>query len=158
MNLDAMQDILAASRREGKPMWQIVLETDMENRGVTARESLEKMAKTWRAMVEASDAYAGQRRSHSGLAGGQGEQMREYAARGGTIGGDFTAQVIAEALAMGESNACMRRIVAAPTAGACGVMPAVLIPLWRRENIPEERMVQALLVASGIGAVVAYRA
>ena len=77
MNLDAMQDILAASRREGKPMWQIVLETDMENRGVTARESLEKMAKTWRAMVEASDAYAGQRRSHSGLAGGQGEQMRE---------------------------------------------------------------------------------
>ena len=139
MNLDAMQDILAASRREGKPMWQIVLETDMENRGVTARESLEKMAKTWRAMVEASDAYAGQRRSHSGLAGGQGEQMREYAARGGTIGGDFTAQVIAEALAMGESNACMRRIVAAPTAGACGVMPAVLIPLWRRENIPEER-------------------
>ena len=158
MNLDAMQDILAASRRQGKPMWQIVLETDMENRGVTARESLEKMAKTWRAMVEASDAYAGQRRSHSGLAGGQGEQMREYAARGGTIGGDFTAQVIAEALAMGESNACMRRIVAAPTAGACGVMPAVLIPLWRRENIPEERMVQALLVASGIGAVVAYRA
>ena len=39
------------------------------------------------------------------------------------------AQVVAEALAMGESNACMRRVVAAPTAGACGVLPAVLIPL-----------------------------
>src|SRR5699024_12134276 len=85
-------------------LWQIVLETDMENRGVTARESLEKMAKTWRAMVEASDAYAGQRRSHSGLAGGQGEQMREHAARGGTIGGGFTAPVIDEALPLGESN------------------------------------------------------
>ena len=82
MNLDAMQDILAASRREGKPMWQIVLETDMENRGVTARESLEKMAKTWRAMVEASDAYAGQRRSHSGLyvLSGYRQSSRRYRA------------------------------------------------------------------------------
>ena len=59
---------------------------------------------------------------------------------------------------MGESNACMRRIVAAPTAGACGVMPAVLIPLYWRDNVPEERMLEALFTASGIGAVIAYRA
>lgn len=59
---------------------------------------------------------------------------------------------------MGESNACMRRVVAAPTAGACGVMPAVLIPLYWRENIPEEKMLEAMFTASGIGAVIAYRA
>ena len=158
MNLDSMREILAAARRESKPLWEIVLETDMENRRVSRDASMAKMAEAWHAMLEASDAYTGERRSLSGLVGGQGARMREYAAAHKTIGGDFTAQVIAEALAMGESNACMRRIVAAPTAGACGVMPAVLIPLYRREDIPEERMLQAMFVASGIGAVIAYRA
>ncbi len=158
MNLDSMRDILAAARQEKKELWEIVLETDMGNRGVARDASLEKMADAWHTMLEASETYTGQRRSHSGLVGGQGARMREYAASHETIGGDFTAQVIAQALAMGESNACMRRIVAAPTAGACGVMPAVLIPLYRKENISEERMLQAMFVASGIGAVIAYRA
>ena len=158
MNLDSMRDILTAAQREEKELWEIILETDMGNRGVTKAASMVKMAEAWHAMLEASKTYTGQRRSNSGLVGGQGARMREYAAAHETIGGDFTAQVIAEALAMGESNACMRRIVAAPTAGACGVMPAVLIPLYRKENIPEERMLQALFVASGIGAVIAYRA
>ena len=157
MNLDSMQEILAAAKREGKFFWEIVLETDMQNRGVTRGQSLSKMAEAWHAMREASEVYTGDRRSVSGLVGGQGKLMREYAA-GNPIGGEFTAQVIAEALSMGESNACMRRIVAAPTAGACGVMPAVLIPLYWRDNVPEERMLEALFTASGIGAVIAYRA
>ena len=84
--------------------------------------------------------------------------MREYAASSAPIGGEFIAQVIAEALSMGESNACMRRIVAAPTAGACGVMPAVLVPLYWRENLSEDKMLEAMFTASGIGAVIAYRA
>ena len=158
MNLDSMKEIMAAARREAKPIWEIVLESDMENRGVTREASMAKMARAWHAMLDASEAYTGERRSLSGLVGGQGAQMREYAAAHRTIGGDFTAEVIAEALAMGESNACMRRIVAAPTAGACGVMPAVMIPLYRRENLPEERILQAMFVASGVGAVIAYRA
>ena len=158
MNLDSMREILAAARRESKPLWEIVLETDMENRRVSRDASMAKMAEAWHAMLEASDAYTGERRSLSGLVGGQGARMREYAAAHKTIGGDFTAQVIAEALAMGESNACMRRIVAAPTAGACGVLPAVLVPLYRRGAVDEEAIVRALYVAAGIGAVVGYRA
>ena len=158
MNLDSMKEILAAARREEKPLWEIIVETDMENRGATREDSFAKMSRAWHAMLEASDSYTGKRHSASGLVGGQGEQLRAYAAAGGAISGDFAAQVIAEALCMGESNACMRRIVAAPTAGACGVMPAVLIPLYRRDNIPEEKMLEAMFVASGIGAVIAYRA
>lgn len=158
MNLDSMKDILAAARREEKPLWEIIVETDMENRGATREDSFAKMAQAWHAMLDASDSYNGKRRSASGLVGGQGEQMRAYAAAGDPIAGGFAAEVITEALCMGESNACMRRIVAAPTAGACGVMPAVLIPLYRRDNIPEEKMLEAMFVASGIGAVIAYRA
>lgn len=52
----------------------------------------------------------------------------------------------------------MHRIVAAPTAGACGVLPAVLVPLYRRGAVDEEAIVRALYVAAGIGAVVGYRA
>ncbi len=158
MNLDSMREIVAAARRENKPFWEIILETDMENRGVSRMASLDKMAEAWHAMREASQVYTGDRRSVSGLVGGQGKQMREYAANQTPIGGEFTAQVIAEALSMGESNACMRRIVAAPTAGACGVMPAVLIPLYWQDNLPEEKMLEAMFTASGIGAVIAYRA
>ena len=158
MNLDSMKDILAAAQREEKPLWQIIVETDMENRGVTREDSFAKMAQAWHAMLDASNSYSGKRRSASGLVGGQGEQMRAYAASGDPISGSLAAEVISEALCMGESNACMRRIVAAPTAGACGVMPAVLIPLYRRDNIPEEKMLEAMFVASGIGAVIAYRA
>lgn len=157
MNLDSMRDITAAARREGKRFWEIVLETDMANRGVSRGDSLAKMAQAWHVMREASEVYTGERRSLSGLAGGQGKLMHDYAAQN-PVGGEFMAQVIAEALSMGESNACMRRVVAAPTAGACGVLPAVLIPLYWRENLPEETMLEALFTASGIGAVIAYRA
>ena len=157
MNLDSMQEIVAAARREGKRFWEIILETDMENRGVSRSESMDKMALNWHTMKEASEVYTGDRRSLSGMAGGQGKLMHDYAEKS-PIGGECMAQVVAEALAMGESNACMRRIVAAPTAGACGVMPAVLIPMYWRENLSEEKMLEAMFTASGIGAVIAYRA
>lgn len=158
MNLDAMKDILSEAHKQDKPMWEIVLESDMENREVSREASMSKMLETWHAMREASETYTGEQHSPSGMAGGQGAQMRKYAAMQETIGGDFTAHVIGEALAMGESNACMRRIVAAPTAGACGVLPAVLIPMYHRFQIPEDKIVQSLYLASGIGAVIAYRA
>ena len=55
-------------------------------------------------------------------------KMRQYCLRGEAMSGGYVSEVIAEALSMAESNACMCRIVAAPTAGACGVLPAVLLP------------------------------
>ena len=72
--------------------------------------------------------------------------------------GPFFREVIATALKMGECNACMRRIVAAPTAGACGVLPAVLLPVQRRFHCQEARMVEGLYVAAGFGQVIAARA
>ena len=70
MNLDSMQEIVAAVRREGKPFWEIILETDMANRRVSRGNSLEKMSRTWHTMKEASEVYTGDRRSLSGLSGG----------------------------------------------------------------------------------------
>ena len=63
-----------------------------------------------------------------------------------------------QALKVAECNACMKRIVAAPTAGSCGVLPAVLLPLWRSGSYNEEAICCALYVSAGFGQVVAARA
>ena len=158
MALDSMKEIFDRMEQEGKPFWEIVLETDMDERQVTRNQSMAKMLITWQAMADAADSYTGRRKSVSGLVGGDGMKMRQYCIRGEALSGGYVSEVIAEALSMAESNACMRRIVAAPTAGACGVLPAVLLPLCRYEELSQHQLLEALYVASGIGAVIAYRA
>ena len=130
----------------------------MEERQVTRSQSMAKMLLTWQAMADAADNYTGRRRSVSGLVGGDGMKMRQYCFRGEAMSGGYISEVITEALSMAESNACMCRIVAAPTAGACGVMPAVLLPLCKYEKLTQHQILEALYVASGIGAVIAHRA
>ena len=158
MSLDSMKEIFDLMAEKGKPFWEVVLEDDMETRQVTRNQSMAKMLTTWQAMVDAADSYTGQKRSVSGLVGGDGMKMRQYCIRGDAMSGGYVSEVIPEALSMAESNACMRRIVAAPTAGACGVLPAVLLPLCKYEELSQHQILEALYVASGIGAVIAYRA
>ena len=72
--------------------------------------------------------------------------------------GRTMGKVMEKALKTGESNACMKRIVAAPTAGSCGVVPAVFLTLEEEKHFTEDKMVEALYVAAGIGGVIAHRA
>ena len=155
MALDSMKEIFERSARENIPFWEIVLQYDMEERQVSRQASMAKMLSTWQAIQDAADSYTGTQRSVSGLVGGDGLKMRLYARRGESIGGEFMDEVIVQAISMAESNACMRRIVASPTAGSCGV---VLLPLCEREHYTQHELLEALYVASGIGAVIAYRA
>ena len=158
MALDSMKEIFERSARENIPFWEIVLQYDMEERQVSRQASMAKMLSTWQAIQDAADSYTGTQRSVSGLVGGDGLKMRLYARRGESIGGEFMDEVIVQAISMAESNACMRRIVASPTAGSCGVVPAVLLPLCEREHYTQHELLEAMYVASGIGAVIAYRA
>ena len=158
MALDSMKEIFERSARENIPFWEIVLQYDMEERQVSRQASMAKMLSTWQAIQDAADSYTGTQRSVSGLVGGDGLKMRLYARRGESIGGEFMDEVIVQAISMAESNACMRRIVAAPTAGSCGVVPAVLLALREKEDYTQHQLLEALYVASGIGAVIAYRA
>ena len=158
MALDSMKEIFERSARENIPFWEIVLQYDMEERQVSRQASMAKMLSTWQAIQDAADSYTGTQRSVSGLVGGDGLKMRLYARRGESIGGEFMDEVIVQAISMAESNACMRRIVAAGTAGSCGVGRAVLLPLCEREHYTQHELLEALYVASGIGAVIAYRA
>ena len=158
MALDSMKEIFERMAQQKKLFWEIVLADDMEQREVTREASMAKMLGMWRAMQEASDSYTGQRRSVSGLVGGDGLKMRQYMLRGRALGNGYVGEVIAQALSMAESNACMCRIVAAPTAGACGVLPAVLLPLYQKEELTQQQVLEALYVAAGIGSVIASKA
>ena len=125
---------------------------------VSREESIETMRGMWEAMKGAERNYDGSLQSRSGLVGGAGKTMRAYVESGNTLCGPFVGKVMASALAMGESNACMKRIVAAPTAGACGVLPAVLVNYQKEKGTADEQIVRALYTAAGIGQVVAARA
>ena len=135
MALASMSEIFERMARNGQEFWEVVLADDMDERQVSREASMAKMLTTWQAMQDAADSYTGRKRSVSGLVGGDGMKMRQYTFRGCAMTGGYVSEVIAEALSMAESNACMRRIVAAPTAGACGVLPAVLLPLCKYEDI-----------------------
>ena len=84
--------------------------------------------------------------------------FRAAAEAGRLLGGTYFQRVTEEALKVAECNACMKRIVAAPTAGSCGVLPAVLIPLVEVRDVAEETILQALYIAAGFGQVTALRA
>lgn len=158
MAYQSLEEINEFCREQKLPFWRAVLLDDMNERTVTEEESLSAMRGMWDAMLRASDNYDEKLSSGSGLVGGMGGEMEDYRKKGDTLCGDFVSRVIVQALQMGESNACMKRIVAAPTAGACGVIPAVLVPLYREGHISADKIIEALYVTAGIGQVIASRA
>lgn len=128
----SIKEILDKCESDGREFWRVILEDDMSDRNVDENESAQKMRELWDAMYQAAKGYDGSIKSASGLSGGDGKKMEEYIKTHECLCGEFMGKVITEALKMGESNACMKRIVAAPTAGACGVMPAILVPYYER--------------------------
>ena len=158
MSFRSLTEILEQSQQKKKPFWEIVVEDDMTMRQVSKESSFSKMNTMYQAMREADLSYDASLRSASGLVGGDGQKILEASKNKTLFCGDFLCRVMARAVKMGESNACMRRIVAAPTAGSCGVLPAVLLTCEEERNIPNKTMLESLFVAAGIGEVIAARA
>lgn len=154
----SLEEIVKIERESGKPFWKIVQEDDCRERGVEAGQAFEEMRGMYLAMQEADRSYDGTLKSASGLVGTDGEKMRLAREKEMLLCGSFIGKVMEKALKMGESNACMKRIVAAPTAGSCGVVPAVFLTLQEERGFSENQMVEALYVAAGIGGVIASRA
>ena len=154
----SIEDILRLAKEHNMPIWQLIQQADMEERQVTREESFAAMKMMYTAMKNADKNYDGSMKSPSGLAGGDGAKMQEYNAAGRNIAGDYLGLVMEKAIKMGESNACMKQIVAAPTAGSCGVIPAVFLAYEEQYHMYEDRMVEAMYVTAGIGAVIAENA
>ena len=158
MAYQAVDEIMARCGRDGVEFWKAVQLEDCEENGISEEESWNQMTHMWNSMKESVAAYDPEAISRSGLVGREGKLMDAYREQEKPLCGDFVSKVIANALKMGCNNACMKRIVAAPTAGACGVMPAVLVTYYKEYEASEKTMIQALYVAAGIGQVIASRA
>ena len=154
----SLEEICEMTTKEGKPFWKIVQEDDCREQGISEGKAFEQMRGMYQAMREADDNYDGKLKSASGLVGTDWEKMHAAREAGTLLCGKFIGKVMEKDLKTGESNACMKRIVAAPTAGSCGVLPAVLLPLARAGEADEEAICDALYVAAGFGQVIAARA
>jgi len=156
MAVSSLQFLMEAGAKED--LFDVLVRDDCVDRGVTPGASISQMNVLYSAIRRAKEGYDPALRSQSGMVGGDGAKMREYVKSGKTICGEYISSVLAQAIEMGESNACMKCIVAAPTAGSCGVLPAVLLPYQKRENLDDAAMVRAMYVAGAIGQVIAKKA
>ena len=158
MSFARLKEITDISNEEKIPFWEVVLRDDMKERNVSREASFQTMDGMLTAMEEADRSYSPELKSASGLAGGDGAKLEAAHHENSELVGDFIAEVMERAVKMGESNACMKRIVAMPTAGSCGVIPAVIITYMKQKNVDRHRIVEALYVAGGIGEVIAASA
>lgn len=152
------EEMLAAARSQKITLAEAVLRSDLEESRLTEAHSRAAMRHLWQVMQATSQEYDPAQRSRSGLSGGDAAKVEQAWQQGRLLGDDYLAAVTAEALKTAECNACMKRIVAAPTAGSCGVLPAVLLPLARAGQADEDAVCDALYVAAGFGQVIAARA
>ena len=158
MSFLSCAEMLTYAHEHSCTLAQAVLRSDLAESQLTEQASRAEMRRLWQVMQDASRDYDPARRSPSGLVGGDAAKVERAAAAGRLMGGGYLAAVTAEALKTAECNACMKRIVAAPTAGSCGVLPAVLLPLARAGEAGDEAICEALYVAAGFGQVIAARA
>ena len=153
----SIADIYKICDENKQSFWKTVIKREAYEQGVSEDEVFSKMRKLYLVMKEADKNYDGKLRSESKMSGGDGLKFENYD-KNFSLLSPFTKKVCEKALKMGENNACMKRIVAAPTAGACGVIPSILISAEEMLSFTEEEIVEAMFVAAGIGNVIAENA
>lgn len=154
----SLEEIISECKKNDLSFAQVVRTDDCQEEGISEEESFHRMKHIWQAMQEEEKNYDPSLKSSSGLVGTDAEKIRKRRLEGKLLSDDFTAIVMERALKVAESNACMKRIVAAPTAGSCGVVPAVLISMQEKYQYSDDVMTEAMYVAAGIGGVIAARA
>lgn len=154
----SIAQIIKDEKEKGIPFWKLVQLEDCTELEKKEEDSFGEMKKIYEAMRASNDSYDKALKSASGMVGGEGEKIQRRIQGGQMIAGDFIGRVMEKALRVSESNACMKCIVAAPTAGSCGVLPAVLLSIQEREGFSDDKMAEAVYVAAGIGGVIANHA
>lgn len=144
----------AAASKESLPA--VILRLEVEETGIEAEAIRERVRRTMRVMRNAiEEGLEGNVRSPSGLTGGRAKRLYDHGPR---LLGSRVTDTLSRAIATLEVNAAMGLIVAAPTAGAAGVLPAILMSVGEFLDLDEEKLVDAMLVAGGVGGVIAQRA
>lgn len=158
MPYHSIKDILNICKSTGCEFWQVVSDEQTQEALSTPNAVFEEMRRMYRIMKTAVNEYDENAVSAGKMAGGGGELLHKYNQKERKLLGDFLSLAAEYAVKTAESNACMKRIVAAPTAGSCGIIPAVFIAYEQYYKVNEDSIIKALFTASGIGEIVAENA
>ncbi len=152
----SIESLLRDAEESGRSLPLVVIAREVAESGRSAEEIRGRIRRTLAVMRGAiEEGLKGEVRSHSGLTGGRARKLWENGPR--LLGPRVTA-ALARAIGTLEVNAAMGLIVAAPTAGAAGVLPAILISVGEFLELEEEKLIDGMLVAGGVGGVIAHRA
>ena len=153
----ALADAIRDAERENKSLAHMALTTEARDQGRPVEEiraALQRALDVMRSAIEKG--LTGDLYSASGLVGGDAAKLRKNP--NGPLAQTPFRDILTRALAVQEVNAAMGVIVAAPTAGGAGILPAILTGLAKAKSVSDERVVDGLATAGLIGAVVAERA
>ena len=159
LKYDSVADLVNEAEKRGLKLSELVLKSQAQIAERTEAEMFAQMARSLEVMKESvQEGMSKDKRSASGLTGGDAYKMNEALLGGNTIAGPFFGKAMVKAIAVAQTNACMGRIVASPTAGSCGILPAALLTLQEERNIPDKDLIMALFTASAVGIVIATNA
>lgn len=151
-----MKSIKERCKNENKEIWEIALEDEMELSKKSKEEVFDRLQRALDVMKSSATAALDKDvRSMTGMSGGNAKVMNHYFLSGDTILGDTATSAMAMAFSTSEVNASMGKIVASPTAGSAGILPATLMAMRNKYKYSDEELNKAILVASEIGQVIA---
>ena len=154
----SISELVNAASSAGRTISEVVLADQAEQLCISPDALFERMDARLSVMEDSVKAGMNPAlRSTSGLTGGDASRMWDHAASGGICGG-FTNRAMARALAVSENNAAMGKIVAAPTAGSCGILPGAVVSMLDEGRCSREAAVMALFTAGAFGMVIAQNA
>lgn len=156
MYYNRIENLIDKAVQEDIKISQIIIDEEIEERETSRSAVIEKMNENLRVMKKAiKEGLQKGHNSASGLTGGEALTLQNSDK---TLGGSLYKSVIVKALAVSEINACMGKVVAGPTAGASGIVPALLISLAEKYDISDQKLVKALFTAGGLGEIVSKKA
>ena len=153
------EELLAICEKERISLSEYAIRFETEDKGISREEVIEKMRKNLETMK--SGATEGREKkvfSVSGLIGGDGYKIQKYLDKGDTLTGEVTVKAMAMALSSSEVNASMGRIVACPTAGSCGILPAVVLSAGEKLGKSDDELIKALFSAAAVGMIIGMNA
>ena len=153
--LKSLDELVLEAEKQGVALSELTLRLQMDTLKTTRQELLDKMKENLTTMRQSAENGRKETRSASGLSGGLAGRLEGHSA--GLLG-EVAHRAAVYALAVAEHNACMGRIVAAPTAGSCGILPGVLLALGELRGITDDALVMGLFNAAAVGMVIAQNA
>ncbi|MBU5316004.1 L-serine ammonia-lyase, iron-sulfur-dependent, subunit alpha [Clostridium bornimense] len=159
MFVNTGEELIEVCKNQGKRIWQYTVDIESKETGLSKEEIFKKMDRVLCTMRQAVEKGMKEGvESVSGIIGNDSPTLYKYSKGKETICGEFIVEAMAKALGTSEVNAAMGRIVASPTAGSCGVLPAVILSVGEKFNFTDEQLIQGLFTASGVGILIAKNA